>query len=84
MPNREKAVIEQSKITQYLLNVERQRGGVQARLLIQFGDIADNWQQLEAKIRQYHLEADVETIKETLLQIDDRTDFPRLITLVPD
>lgn len=108
LPNRERAVIELSKLTEYLLNIEHPRGGAKARLLIRFGYSLDDWQQLEADIREYHLNAEVDAIKETpygrryeiiadLLtpcgrplfvktawQIDLGTDFPRLITMVPD
>jgi len=65
LPNLENAVIEPSKLTEYLLNVEHKRGGDKARLLIQFGYSRDNWQQLEADIRQYHLNADINVVRET-------------------
>lgn len=65
LPNRERAVIASSKLTQYLLNIEHRRGGPKARLLEQFGYSIDNWQQLEADIRQYHLCADINAIEET-------------------
>ena len=108
LPNSDRAVIEPAKLTEYLLNLEHRRGSAKARLLLRFGYSAENWQQLEADIRQYHLEADVEITKEniygtryeisaflqtptgesllvrTVWQIDIGTDFPRLITLVPD
>ena len=108
IPNSDRAVIEPSKLTEYLLNSEHKRGGSKAKLLIQFGYSPDNWQQLEADIREFHLTVDVHVIKETaygiryeissnlltpinrsllvktVWQIDTGTDFPRLITLVPD
>ena len=65
LPNREGAIIAPAKLTEYLLNVEHWRGGTKARLLVQFGYSANNWQQLEADIRQYHLEADVDVIRVT-------------------
>jgi hypothetical protein len=65
IPNSDRAVIEPSKITEYLLNTDHQRGGAKARLLIQFGYSIDNWEQLEADIRQFHLTQDVNAIKET-------------------
>lgn len=63
LPNRERALIAPAKLTEYLLNVEHWRGGTKARLLVQFGYSANNWQQLEADIRQYHLEADVDVMQ---------------------
>lgn len=65
LPNRDRAVVEPAKLTDYLLNVEHSRGGAKAQLLLQFGYSADNWQQLEADIRCYHLEADVDRTQET-------------------
>ncbi|HET7088347.1 MAG TPA: hypothetical protein VFL17_06825 [Anaerolineae bacterium] len=37
LPNRERAVISPSKLIEYLLNVEHERGGTKARLLAEFG-----------------------------------------------
>lgn len=65
LPNRESAVIEPEKLTEYLLNVDHRRGGTKARLLLRLGYSKDNWQQLEADIRRFHLEVDVEVIRET-------------------
>jgi hypothetical protein len=108
IPNSNRAVIEPSKLTEYLLNTEHKRGGSKAKLLIQFGYSIDNWQQLETDIRRFHLPEDVNLVTETaygtryqisaniitpierpllvktVWQIDINTDFPRLITLVPD
>ena len=108
IPNSNLAVIEPSKLTDYLLNTEHKRGGTKAKLLVHFGYSLENWQQLEADIRKYHLDLDVNVVKETaygikyeisanlltpinrhllvktVWQIDTGTDFPRLITLVPD
>jgi hypothetical protein len=108
IPNGDRAIIEPSKLTEYLLNIEHKRGGSKAKLLIQFGYSPENWQRLESDIRQFHLTADVSIVKETaygvryqisanlltpadrelpvktVWQIDQGTDVPRLITLVPD
>jgi hypothetical protein len=108
IPNSDQAIIEISKLTDYLLNIEHKRGGSKAKLLLQCGYSLDNWQQLETDIRKFHLNADVNLIKETaygtryeiitelitpsdrkilvktVWQIDIGTEFPRLITLVPD
>ncbi|MFN4218744.1 MAG: DUF6883 domain-containing protein [Candidatus Bipolaricaulia bacterium] len=101
LPHKDKAIIDQRKLVEYLLNTAHKRGGTKARLLAQFGYSAYNWQQLEADIRLYHLSADVEVARRTLYGmryeiraplhtpsgrtlIDDGTDVPRLITLIPD
>ncbi|HEY9828493.1 MAG TPA: hypothetical protein V6D19_23890 [Stenomitos sp.] len=108
IPNGDRAIIEPAKLTEYLLNTEHKRGGAKAKLLLYFGYSSENWQQLESDIRKFHLDTDVNMIKETaygvryeitanlrtptnrqllvktVWQIDTGTDFPRLITLVPD
>jgi hypothetical protein len=66
LPNHELAIIEPSKLTNYLLNPIHKRGGTKAKLLIQCGYSQDNWQQLEADIRNYHLAAAVDRVRETL------------------
>jgi hypothetical protein len=108
IPNSDRAIIEPSKLTEYLLNTEHKRGSAKAKLLIYFGYSPENWQQLESDIRKFHLDVDVNVVKETaygmryevsanlltpinrqllvktVWQVDTGTDFPRLITLVPD
>ena len=42
LPNRERAIIAPDKLTDYLLNVEHERGGAKARLLAEFGYNQDN------------------------------------------
>ena len=66
IPNASRAVIEPSKLTEYLLNSEHKRGGSKAKLLIQFGYSLENWQQLESDIRRFHLVADANVVKETM------------------
>jgi len=65
IPTSNIAVIEPSKLTEYLLNTDHKRGGSKARLLIQFGYSPNNWQQLEEDIRKFHLTVDVNVVKET-------------------
>ena len=108
LPNPERAVIAPEKLVQYLLNTEHKRGGHKARVLGEFGYDAVLWQQLQTDIQRFHLNADVEIMRETVYgtryevraplhtpsgrmltartiwQIDEGTDFPRLITLFPD
>lgn len=65
IPNGDRAIIEPSKITEYLLNPKHRRGGSKANLLLQFGYSVENWNQLEADIREFHLPVDVDIVKET-------------------
>jgi len=65
IPNSDRAIIEQSKITDYLLNSDHKRGGSKAIILTQFGYPLEKWEQLESDIRKYHLSADVDIIKES-------------------
>jgi len=66
LPNADRAVIESGKLTDYLLNLSHKRGGTKAKLLIQCGYSQDNWQQLEIDIRNSHLCAEVDTVRETM------------------
>jgi hypothetical protein len=66
IPNSDRAVIEPSKLIDYLLNPEHRKGGGKAKLPKQFGYSQENWQQLEIDIRNFHLSADVDIIKETM------------------
>ena len=65
IPNSDRAIIKTSKLTEYLLNIEHKRGGTKAKLLIQCGYSQENWQQLETDIRDAHLSADVDVVKDT-------------------
>ncbi len=65
IPNSDRAIIELSKLTEYLLNTKHKRGGAKAKLLLQFGYNLENWQQLESDIRKFHLSEDVNVVKET-------------------
>lgn len=66
LPNADRAIIESGKLTDYLLNLNHKRGGAKAKLLIQCGYSQKNWQQLEIDIRNSHLSAEVETVRETM------------------
>jgi hypothetical protein len=65
LPNYDCATIEPTKLIEYLLNIHHLRNGIKARLLLQFGYGAHNWQQLEADIRQYHLQAEIDRVRDT-------------------
>src|SRR5262245_42177299 len=65
LPNADRAVIAQSKVRDYLLNVEHKRGGSKARLLASMGYNSSNWQRLADDIRQNHVGAEVVETVET-------------------
>jgi glucose-6-phosphate 1-dehydrogenase len=65
IPNSDRAIIEPSKLMEYLLNTEHKRGGAKAKLLIYFGYSPENWQQLDSDIRQFHFDVDVNVVKES-------------------
>ncbi|MEM6868256.1 MAG: DUF6883 domain-containing protein [Cyanobacteria bacterium P01_C01_bin.121] len=65
LPNCDRAIITQTKLTEYLLNIKHKRGSSKAQLLIQFGYSINNWKRLDADIRQSHLTQDVDRIRET-------------------
>jgi len=108
LPNSANAKIDPDKLVNYLLNKNHKRGRTKALLLAKFGYQADSWQQLDSDIREYHLNAEADVVRQTMYgiryeirapmqapdgrtliiktvwQIDEGTDFPRLITLFPD
>ncbi|WPF88227.1 DUF6883 domain-containing protein [Cyanobacterium aponinum AL20118] len=65
IPNFDLAIIEKSKIIDYLLNINHKRGGSKAKISLNYGYSPENWQQLESDIRKFHLNAEVSIIKET-------------------
>lgn len=66
IPNSDQAVIESTKLTDYLLNIQHKKGDSKAKLLIKCGYSLDNWQQLELDIRRFHLNSDVTVSKSTM------------------
>ncbi|MBI3923675.1 MAG: hypothetical protein HY318_19805 [Armatimonadetes bacterium] len=66
IPNREKAEIAPEKLTEYLLNADHRRGGSKAQLLSEFGYHPANWHRLVYDLREFHLSAEVELVRETL------------------
>ena len=55
IPNYQNAVIEKSKIVDYLLNRDHQKGGNKANFLLKNGYTQANWQQLADDLKIYHL-----------------------------
>ncbi len=58
IPNSDQAIIEESKITTYLLNPEHKKGGSKAKILLKCGYSLNKWQKLELDIRNFHLSKD--------------------------
>ncbi len=65
LPNAERAFIATDKLEKYLLNIEHERGGSKAQLLIEFGYRRESPQRLAADIRRFHLLADIQLIRES-------------------
>ncbi|MCC7127032.1 MAG: hypothetical protein IT178_19465 [Acidobacteria bacterium] len=59
IPNADRAIIAEDKLTDYLLNMLHKRGGPKARLLLRFGYRSDNPQALESDLRVQHLSLEV-------------------------
>ena len=59
LPNADKAVIEESKVKDYLLALDHRRGSGKAKLLYSLGYDVGNWQQLRDDLIRQHLIADV-------------------------
>lgn len=59
VPNADRAIIAQDKLTGYLLNMSHKRGGPKARLLLGVGYRSDNPQVLESDLRVQHLSLEV-------------------------
>ena len=64
LPNSDRAITAREKLVNYLLNIEHERGGSKAKLLIECGYSNHNWQQLGNDIRSAHLSSDVREVKE--------------------
>jgi hypothetical protein len=66
IPNADNAIIEPTKIANYLLNVDHPDGGSKARLLESLGYTSASWQQLEADLRSMHLTEDYIATRNTV------------------
>jgi hypothetical protein len=59
VPNADRAIIADEKLTGYLLNLSHKRGAAKARLLLSLGYRPETPQTLEADLRGQHLSLDV-------------------------
>jgi hypothetical protein len=55
VPNADRAIVAQDKLTGYLLNMSHKRGGPKARVLLAFGYRSDAPHVLESDLRVQHL-----------------------------
>ena len=59
IPNADRAIVAQEKLTAYLLNMSHKRGAAKARLLLSVGYQSNAPGQLESDLRAQHLPLDV-------------------------
>ena len=64
LPNRERAFVDPSKLRDYVLNTEHERGGSKAEVLERFGFTPNNYEELESEIRG-HLDSEVDRTRST-------------------
>jgi hypothetical protein len=65
LPNAYLAVIEEKKITEYLLNATHHFGSSKARFFEDFGFRVEEWEMLAAAIREHGRRHEVTRVKET-------------------
>lgn len=65
LPNAHLAIVEQEKITEYLLNVEHRYGASKARFFSEFGFDAAVWETLAHALRAHGQQYEVSRARET-------------------
>jgi hypothetical protein len=65
LPNAENAVVEQEKITEYLLNPTHRYGASKARFFDAFGFRAEEWWKFAEALREHGRNHDVMKVQET-------------------
>ena len=65
LPNASRAVVEQAKIVEYLLNPAHRYGASKARFFAQFGFRAEAWEVLAGALREHAQENEVTKVRET-------------------
>jgi Domain of unknown function (DUF6883) len=66
LPNAENAIIDEEKLTRYLLDISHRRGGSKTKLLLSLGNAPNRWDRLADDLRREHLTADVVEQRETI------------------
>jgi hypothetical protein len=65
LPNAQQAIVEQGKITEYLLNPQHRFGASKARFFAQFGFRPEEWTTLADALREHGCRHEVTKMKET-------------------
>ena len=65
LPNAERAVVEERKITEYLLSFSSRQGASKARFFTRFGFSVEQWEVFAEALRVYCAQHDVVEVEET-------------------
>jgi hypothetical protein len=65
LPNADVALVEQAKVTEYLLNPAHRYGASKARFFAQFGFRAEAWEELALALREHGRQNEVSRVRET-------------------
>ncbi len=65
LPNADAAIVDEKKVTGYLLSTTHPFGRTKAEFFRQLGFAAENWQVLRQALREHALNHSVESVQET-------------------
>lgn len=65
LPNADAAIVDETKVTGYLLSTTHPYGRTKAEFFREFGFVAEDWQALRQALREHALSHPVESVKET-------------------
>ena len=65
LPNADAALVEEVKVTKYLLNPGHRYGASKARFFAQFGFRVEAWEQLALALREHGRQNEVRRVRET-------------------
>ena len=65
LPNGDRAIVPEAKITRYLLDLTSKRGQPKAQFFIAFGFTMEAWELLATALRQHALAHDIASTRET-------------------
>ena len=65
LPNADAALVEEAKVTEYLLNPAHRYGASKARFFAQFGFRVEAWDQLALALREQGRQNEVSRVRET-------------------
>ena len=69
LPNSDKAIVPETKITRYLLDLSSKHGKSKAKFFLAFGFTIDRWEELAIALKQHAIRYDVASTRETLYGI---------------